>query len=549
MRSQKKRARAKKEQVSGDKRLGTLIRTLRETLPKSLRAVATLIRSNRGRLSEIEQGKRMPEAGELIKLRTALELSDDKWMQLSKSYLEALQARLLGPHASHLVIADRTAETVDPKVRKTIKEIAISLGCAEPALLWAFNAARADAAQLVSQRRRIVEEGLEAKVLLQYYSAEKLAHGGLVPYTCTVDGSSVVVPVASRPDWCGLRIPLGGKHEQCALMDAAPLGIPLPDEKVIGRVYAALAQQGVEIWNGMIYRLLKLAANTNHLTAAFAREEYFRHRFTTNVIIDELMQAIIRANFLIDEIPSGHAEFLPLRQRFLPDGRAMVDFEHRVCATGVMTLFAMARSQENDFVIPLKRRSGKVATKQGLVDVIPEGFHQPLREHYGGLDPELKPSFSVLRELYEELFRGREVKRGRKRLRHDWFLDKRYEPMGWFREHGDAYSLECTSCGIELASGDCTLGILFVIRDGQFWDDYSSLLEANYEFLEDVPINSSELNNVAGGAFISSRNRDGLAQVIQRSDWDTGGLFAFIEGLRRLEQLEPSRVNLPRIEL
>jgi len=543
------RKRTRKEVVPGDERLGDLIRQLRQGRGKSLRDVAELLHSNRGRIGDIERGERLPEAGELLRLRTAFELNDSEWMALNKSYLEAVKARLLGPLAGHLMIADRTKETIPLKAHRTLKEIAISLGCDEPALLRAFTAARTDTSLLVSQRRRVVEEGLEAKVLLHYYDANNLAHGHLAPYSFVVNGQSIDVPVASRPDWCGLQIPLGGEQEQCTLVDAPRERLPISEDDV-GHVYASLYQQKAKIWNDTpIYRVATLTANTNRLAATFMREEYFRHRFTSGLIIDELTEAVIRADFDVDMVLSRRDELLRLRRQLLPDGRTMLDFAHRICAIGVMTLFAMAHPDRKEFLIPLKRRSWVVGSKQGVISVMPQGFHQPTQEFYGQHDPEIQPSFSVLRELYEEVFKGEGVQRRRKHFRHDWFLDHRYAPMGWFLDHKDQYSLECTSCGIELASGDCMLGILFVIHDRKFWERYSKLLYPNWEFLEDVPMNTRDvLTSAAGSACISSQNRDGLAYLLQRPDWDPGGLVAFVEGLLLLKQIDSQRVNLPDIE-
>ena len=117
------RSRTKKEEVPGDQRLGALIRQLRDVREKSLRDVARVMHNNRGRLGEIERGERMPEAGELIRLRAALELDDNEWMELNKCYLEALQSCLLGPLSTSLIVNDRTATTISPNYSHDIDNI------------------------------------------------------------------------------------------------------------------------------------------------------------------------------------------------------------------------------------------------------------------------------------------------------------------------------------------------------------------------------------------------------------------------------------------
>ena len=60
--------------------------------------------------------------------------------------------------------------------------------------------------------------------------------------------------------------------------------------------------------------------------------------------------------------------------------------------------------------------------------------------------------------------------------------------------------------------------------------------------------NWEALNVVGGRQLISSKDFDKLSSLIQNStQWDGAALFAFVEGLLRLQRLYPQRVDLPKI--
>ena len=89
----------------------------------------------------------------------------------------------------------------------------------------------------------------------------------------------------------------------------------------------------------------------------------------------------------------------------------------------------MARRDENDFYFPTNRRGWEVSTGRGRFGTLPMGYHQ----HGIDAEAEIRPSFTVFREIYEELFGGKEVEQG-KGLKHDWFFGQ-CEPLRWLREN------------------------------------------------------------------------------------------------------------------
>jgi hypothetical protein len=74
-----------------------------------------------------------------------------------------------------------------------------------------------------------------------------------------------------------------------------------------------------------------------------------------------------------------------------------------------------------------------------------------------------------------------------------------------------------------------------VIRDSTWWDRYHHRIEGNWE--------PKRLR------CYSSQDTEGLAGLIANSRWSNEGLFALLEGLRRLAQHNPSKTSVPTIEV
>jgi hypothetical protein len=110
--------------------------------------------------------------------------------------------------------------------------------------------------------------------------------------------------------------------------------------------------------------------------------------------------------------------------------------------------------------------------------------------------------------------------------------------MAWLIEHRDsgAFRLECTAFGINLVTGNYEFACLTVIDDEQWWTRFGHRVEANWETMRVHRY--------------SSRDTDGLAALAADPRWSNEGLFAFLEGLRRLTELDHGgRVAAPTIHV
>ena len=116
----------------------------------------------------------------------------------------------------------------------------------------------------------------------------------------------------------------------------------------------------------------------------------------------------------------------------------------RQCAGG-----AGATRTDNDYALFLHQRSRQVSEGRDDLSVIPMGYHESM--HNPAL--EVDPAFSVFRELYEELFGGREEVRGKAFARPRFFY-RGNPPLEWLRANSASFELVLTAFGINLLQGN-----------------------------------------------------------------------------------------------
>ena len=242
---------------------------------------------------------------------------------------------------------------------------------------------------------------------------------------------------------------------------------------------------------------------------------------------------------LIDAISDKRADLvdaLPLRARYLPDTRSILDLDRRLCAGGVLALSAIARPasirNEADYLLIVQERSGHVLNAARKLAVIPKGFHQPLTD----LGADTQIGATLLREMEEELFGRDDIDNtvADQRSVDPMHPTRLSAPMLWLNESRDALRMECTGFGLNLVSGNYEFASLIVIDDEEFWARFGGQIEASWE--------SSNLRRY------SSLDDSLLAELIGDVAWSNEGLFALLQGLRRLSRIGGRRVNLPTIE-
>jgi hypothetical protein len=229
---------------------------------------------------------------------------------------------------------------------------------------------------------------------------------------------------------------------------------------------------------------------------------------------------------VLDDAPS----VLPIRADYLPNISSLVDFSSRICAGGVLIMFALARGEpHNDFYFPVQRRASNISDGRGSFALVPQAFHQP----GVGLPDEVHFYWTAYREIFEELFEGEEVEKENHHLIHDWYFDVS-QPMQYFREHEGAFDEKLVGFGIDANSGNYLLPIVFLVRDTWYWKTFSQEMKKNWE--------------IANIEWISTKDQNRILEILKYGNWTNESLYGLITGLNYLKRTEPRKVDLPDIE-
>lgn len=348
-------------------------------------------------------------------------------------------------------------------------------------------------------------------------------------YSATIErGPAISLTVLTNPRWIDLAIPLDSQHEMIGLSKADPESsrelAPVEVRAAIKRIASIEIGQTV-LLNNSLYRLTDLIIDANSIAATLGMTSFAAYALTADLLEVELIDS------LVDTRNGGPQADLPLRNLYLPTISSATEFENRLCAGGPVCLLAIARDE--DYLLLIQERSSRVINVAGRLAVIPKAFHQPLNEL-----GETALSASIERELEEELLGRQDLEQisldaGRRAApRHPRSVS---EPMRWLLDHPDDFHLQCTGFGINMLSGNYEFSCLVIIDNPEWWRSYGDRVEANWEAMR--------LRSY------SSQDCDGQATLIGDPKWSNEGLFALLQGLRRLAQHNPTRTRVPDIEV
>lgn len=374
---------------------------------------------------------------------------------------------------------------------------------------------------------RILAKGLHTKLMIALYP--DLSDVGLSRFAIRLkSGTDIATTIVGSPEYLKCEALLCTDNEDHILLED-PQPSPVADAKTTARILADAKARGLRLWDQSIYRLHDFNLVNNSIRATFSIDRFMKYRLGIGALLDEAYQALIDTEENIEKILDDRARYIPLREQFLPNSASMADFGSRMCAGGIHVTVAFQRPDpDDDFVIPIQKRSPAISEGQDMISVLPQAFHQPT------VDPkkEINLEESFYRELYEELFGGEEAISGARRLRYDWYKYESPE-IQWFAKNKKEYRLVLTGFGLNLISGNYEFSLLCIVRSTSFWKDFGHKIVTNWEAVD------------VSTPMVSTRDTERIERLIQRPQWTGTGLFSFTRGLEYLADLEPVKVKLP----
>jgi hypothetical protein len=389
-----------------------------------------------------------------------------------------------------------------------------------------------DLVDRASRRRRIGRVAV-ADALGGYYR-DQVGEHGRYGARCGNDGTDIVSSVLTCPDWLDLACPLTAGHDRLTLAGSHPGRDALLDAAAADAAVQRLAETlvaGTRFVDMPLYRLTGINAAKGEIGGSLGITQFASYALTLDLLEGELSDALTAG---ISPAPGS----LPLRDRYLPDLESILGVADRLCAGGALALCAFARPADPyrgaaDYALLVQERSGSVVNAARQLAVIPKGFHQPMTD-FGG---DAKIAATLLREMEEELFGREDIDNTVNELHaadpmHPARLSA---PMRWLlAENPGALRMECTGFGLNLVSGNFEFACLIVVDSDEFWHRFGGQVEASWE--------SSSLRQY-------SSLDDGSMEALACDDsWSNEGIFALMQGLRRLSQIGGDRVDIPAID-
>jgi len=383
-----------------------------------------------------------------------------------------------------------------------------------------------------ANRRKRVSRQEIAQALGEYYRANVPDGHGRYKANCEPDGE-IETSVLTHPAWLDIHCDLMA-DDRLALSRAAPLANHSLDSEAANAAAQRLTEvlvAGTRFVDTPLYRLVEADVGPGKISGLMAITRFAQYALTLDLLEGELTDALAAG---VAPRPGS----LPLRDRYLPDIASVLNTRDRLCAGGALALCAFARPlspyrSQPDYVLLIQERSGSVVNAAGQLAVIPKGFHEPMTDFAN----DARIAVTLLREMEEELFGREDIDNtfmGQNRVADPMHPSRLSEPLRWLTEKPGTLRMECTAFGLNLVSGNFEFACLLVVDSADFWHRFGGIVEANWE--------SSALRQY------SSLDSASLSALACDDAWSNEGVFAFLQGLRRLKQIGGDRVNMPEIE-
>jgi hypothetical protein len=385
-----------------------------------------------------------------------------------------------------------------------------------------------------ASRRKGIGRHAVAEALGAYYHDQADGHG-CYGARFAYDGSEVLTSVLTQPAWLDLNCPLTAAHDRLRLDsrggDAGEAQLDAGAADAAVQRLAETLVAGTRFADMPLYRLTRIDTSDGKICGSLGITQFASYALTLDVLECELRDALATG---VPPVPGS----LPLRDRYLPDRAAVLNVADRLCAGGPLALCAFARPADPyrgpaDYVLLVQERSASVVNAARQLAVIPKGFHQPLTDFRG----DAKIGATLRREMEEELFGREDIDNtiGEQNAADPMHPTRLSAPMRWLlKGNPGALRIECAAFGLNLVSGNFEFASLIVVDSDDFWERFGGQVQACWE--------SSSLRQY------SSLDGESLIELAHDNAWSNEGLFAFIQGLRRLREIGGERVDIPAID-
>lgn len=356
--------------------------------------------------------------------------------------------------------------------------------------------------------------GAVGKALIKYYSNSHSTDNAIryIRYLYP-DGETLDLPLVTRRELIRdkgndleLTYRYGGKVTH---FDA--------DKKVIDKSEDSWRAAGLKLWDSPIFSLHDLQLFDSKIEMEFRKTDFFVYRATYGNAFDELALNIADRGLdrTIHALQSQNTKLFPVRTKYMPSLDRILAMSNRICAGGPIVLIA-ARTDNNDLAFIIQRRSATVSDEPLALTPVPRGFHS------AEVDPALEYdlTFSIYREIWEELFGGEERIGGQISPHH--FFEKSPAIRDLFERRGTTNNLIPLGLMWDLYRGNFIASYCLYITDVSWWAKYHRNMEVNWEF-DAIKKKSAVM-----------ANQGGLMTLIHSKEWAVDSYFAFLEGLRWL---------------
>ena len=380
-----------------------------------------------------------------------------------------------------------------------------------------------------------VKQGLHAWSKIRFPSVYKFLAGyyrrkavPMFTYPC----SRAEVPLYVRPSWRTLT-------EQNLVMEFNPIerevNLTEPEQqflKLHARIREILGRG--KLWNGRVFRLVALDVSEHALRLRFEAGRFFNSLAHQDFLENEARLAL--TSRLTNEADAS--DCLPVRDAVASSAKAIEQFcKHHVAGVGISNLILFRSGKETYRPAVRSRGNLSLAAVDGIVDNISSGIFD-ISNADPRIDFEIK--YKVFKEIYEELFGGKDVEKEIKQFNPDFFFDKpgirELRPM---LKDGRAF-FRITGFCIDLMRVAPEITTVLVVRDPKYYTKYKNVFITNEEyqggFTLEIPRNLGEVDAYLAERFPSDPADYSAGLGFDPTRWTLPGAFCFYQGLHKASQ-------------